>query len=216
MNANVEPLATFESLEDPDYFYNYVTQLLDTNLPLGHNVLINSKQEIWVTVLLGLSQFMVFPPASGALSWKVFARKVEMVEKWMELIERASTRIVGLYTATGNLAEEVLTKLLGLSCAFWVWDDHEDHEDVTYSPLYMKDKALRVMLVVVHAIGDSVTLTTAAPTDRRLWQTLRMFLVDCLDAVRDFASRAALNPSSIKLFNDAPSVGARFRCIKFF
>ncbi|KAG6832347.1 hypothetical protein H0H87_001811 [Tephrocybe sp. NHM501043] len=202
MNTNnVQPLATFESLEDPDYFYNYVTQLLDKNLPLDYNELITSKQEIWVTVLLGLSQFMVFPSGSGALSWKVFARKVEMVEKWMELIERASTRIVGLYSESGNLAEEVLTKLLGLSCTFWVWEGHDDHDDATYTPLYMKDKALKVILIVVRVLGDGVS--TTAPTDRRLWQTLRMFLVECLDMVRDFASRPTnLNSSSVKFFKD--------------
>ncbi|KNZ76453.1 Serine/threonine-protein kinase atr [Termitomyces sp. J132] len=202
MNTNnVQPLATFENLEDPDYFYNYVTQLLDTNLPLDYNELITSKQEIWVTVLLGLSQFMVFPQASETLSWTAFARKVEMVEKWMELIERASTRIVGLYSEPGNLAEEVLTKLLGLSCAFWAWDGHQNCDSATYTPLYMREKTLKVMLIVVRALGDSVT---TAPSDRRLWQTLRMFLVECLDVIRDFASGpATLTPSNVKFFKDA-------------
>lgn len=182
MNTNnVQPLSTLENLEDPDYFYNYVTQLLDTNLPLDYNELITSKQEIWVTVLLGLSQFMVFPPASETLSWKAFSRKVEMVGKWMELIERASSRIVGLYSEPGNLAEEILTKLLGLSCAFWAWDGHETRDDATYTPLYMREKTLKVMLTVVRALGDNVT---TAPSDRRLWQTLRIFLVECLDIIR--------------------------------
>ncbi|KAG6868123.1 hypothetical protein C0993_007327 [Termitomyces sp. T159_Od127] len=144
---------------------------------------------------------MVFPPASETLSWKAFARKVEMVGKWLELIERASGRIVGLYSEPGNLAEEVLTKLLGLSCAFWAWDDHETRDDATYTPFYMREKTLKVMLTVVLALGDNVT---TAPSDRRLWQTLRMFLVECLDIVRDFASSPTpLIPSSVKLFKDA-------------
>ncbi|KAF5387623.1 hypothetical protein D9615_000714 [Tricholomella constricta] len=194
--------ATLESLQDPDYFYNYVTQLLDENLPLHYTDLITSNQAIWVTVLLGLSHFMVFPPTSDALSWRVFARKVEMVEKWMELIERASTRIVGLYLETGNLAQEVLTKLLDLSCAFEAWDGHEDHTDASYTPLHMKGKALHVMLIVVRVLGDSISTTT--PSDRRLWQTLRMFLVECVDVIRDFASRpTTLTPTNIKFFKDA-------------
>ncbi|KAF8076761.1 hypothetical protein FPV67DRAFT_1472577 [Lyophyllum atratum] len=197
----VQPLATLESLQDPDYFYNYVTQLLDTNLPLDYTDLITSKQDIWVTVLLGLSHFMVFPPISEALSWRVFARKIEMVEKWMELIERASTRIVGLYLETGNLAHEVLTKLLDLCCAFEVWDSHEDHGDAAYTPIYMKEKALRVMLIVVRVLGENIS--TTAPSDRRLWQTLRMYLVECLDVIRDFASRpTTLTPINVKFFKD--------------
>ncbi|KAG6827760.1 hypothetical protein H0H93_015327, partial [Arthromyces matolae] len=180
---NVQPLATFENLEDPDYFYNYVTQLLDTNLPLNYTEPITLKQEIWVTVLLGLSQFMVFPPPSSTLSWAFFKRKVEMVEKWMELIERASTRIVGLYNEPGNLAEEVLTKLLGLACAFWVWDDHNARDDnESYSATYMREKAFRAILIVIRALGDNVA--TTAPSDRRLWQLLRMFLVECLDTLQ--------------------------------
>ncbi|KAG5733468.1 Serine/threonine-protein kinase atr, partial [Termitomyces sp. T112] len=144
---------------------------------------------------------MVFPQASETLLWTAFARKVEMVEKWMELIERASTRIVGLYSEPGNLAEEVLTKLLGLSCAFWAWDGHQNCDSATYTPLYMREKTLKVMLIVVRALGDSVT---TAPSDRRLWQTLRMFLVECLDVIRDFASGpATLTPSNVKFFKDA-------------
>ncbi|KAG6891314.1 hypothetical protein C0992_009195 [Termitomyces sp. T32_za158] len=139
---------------------------------------------------------MVFPPASETLSWKAFTRKVEMVGKWMELIERASSRIVGLYSEPGNLAEEILTKLLGLSCAFWAWDEHETRDDATYTPLYMREKALKVMLTVVRALGDNVT---TAQSDRRLWQTLRMFLVECLDIVRDLLR---LIPDSIRLLFD--------------
>lgn len=199
--AAVQPIETLESLQDPVHFYNYVTQLLDTNLPLGCNELITSKQDIWVTVLLGLSHFMVFPAISESLSWTVFTRKVEMVEKWMELVERASTRIVGLYLETGNLAHEVLTKLLDLRCAFEAWDGHEQHDDAGYTPLYMKEKALRVMLIVVRVLGDS-SLTTV-PSDRRLWQTLRMFMVECLDVIRDFASRpSTLTPTNVKFFKD--------------
>ncbi|KAG6812100.1 hypothetical protein H0H92_004400 [Tricholoma furcatifolium] len=195
MNAeNVQPLGPLKDLEDPDYFYNYVTRLLDTNLHLGHNETINSKQEIWVTVLLGLSQFMVFPPMTSTLSWKILSRRVEMVEKWMELVERASTRIVGLFTEPGNLAEEVLTKLLGLTCAFWAWNDNDDHDDATYTPQYMREKAMKVMLVVTRVLGDSSSTT---PADRRLWQTLRMFLVECLDTVRGFCG--PLNSMSYRL-----------------
>ncbi|KAG5654240.1 hypothetical protein H0H81_005927 [Sphagnurus paluster] len=233
---NVEPLATLESLQDPDQFYNYVTQLLDTNLPLHYTDLITSNQGIWVTVLLGLSHFMVFPQISHTLSWSVFTRKVEMAEKWMELIERASTRIVGLYLETENLAHEVLTKLLDLSCAFGAWDGHDDESETAYSPLYMKGKAVRVMLTVFRVLGDSMSVN--APSDRQLWRALRTFLIECIDVIRgeqlrfqsgwkslrtlvDFATRSnVLFPINIKFFKDAylsASVSAfhKFSVVKY-
>ncbi|KAG5648745.1 hypothetical protein DXG03_000092 [Asterophora parasitica] len=193
--------ATLENLQDPDSFYNYVNQLLDTNLPLHYTDLITSNQSIWVTVLLGLSRFMVFPPISDALPWSAFARKVEMAERWMELVERASTRIVGLYLETGNLAHEVLTKLLDVICAFDAWNSHEDYSNASHSPSHMKQKALRVMLVVARVLGNSIS--NIAPTDGRLWQTLRVFLVESIDVIRDYATRPSiLTPTNIRYFKD--------------
>lgn len=179
MDSPLRPLATLES-DKPEHVHAYITKLLDANLNSDTSARITSDQDTWVTVLSGITRFMFVSPPEGKAAWSTLGEKIDMIENSLEVIQRASARVDGLFFKAGHLAHQILTRLLDLSCVFEVWDSHEGNGGDACSPKFMRDKTVEVILVVVRSLGDSVSTPAM---DRPMWEILRLFLVEVLDVI---------------------------------
>lgn len=180
MESTLRPLATLQS-DKPEHVHAYITKLLHANLNTDTSGRITSDQDTWVTVLSGITGFMFVSLPDGKTSWSTLGEKIDMIENCMEVIQRASARVDGLFVRAGNLAHQILTRLLDLGCVFEVWDSNEEsHDDEGCTPRFMKEKGFQVMLVVLRALGDSVSTITM---EKQMWEFLRTFLVEVLDVI---------------------------------
>lgn len=179
MDYPLQPLATLRS-NKPEDVHAYIIKLLHAKLNNNTSNRITSDQETWVTVLSGITDFM-FVNLPDRAPWSTFREKIDMLENSMEVIQRASARVDGLFFRAGNLAHQLLTRLLDLGCVFEVWDSvEENHGDEGSTPLFMKGKAYEVMVVILRALGDSAS---TADVDPPMWQILRTFIVEIFDVI---------------------------------
>jgi len=164
----------------PEDVQAYLSKLLDAKLDDSSSRIISGQEE-WLAVLSGLMDFMIFPLPQN-VPWSAFQENIDMVQKSMEVIQRASKRVDGLFSGTGHIVHQLLTRLSYLYCVFEVWDTFEEsniHE--ACSPRFMKARAHEVMFEIIQILGNSISTTEINPA---MWQILQIFLVEILDVIK--------------------------------
>ncbi|KAJ7248463.1 hypothetical protein C8J57DRAFT_947425, partial [Mycena rebaudengoi] len=161
-----------------EFLHNLVTQNLDGHPDARISV---ANKEPWVTVITGLSeQFLASFPSADKVQWHVMHEKVRLAAASLDVIRRVTTRVEGIFSGPGDLAQKTFARLLNFCNVIEMWldVDFEPMEGLP-SPRDLADDGLQTTLLVLRSLGGAVV--HVAESNSPLWKTLRFILTECLD-----------------------------------
>jgi len=181
------PVPTFENVEgdaSPEQFLSFLRTLILENLDGDPSMRIPAaNKDTWVTVVVGLADhFLASFPSSNSVSWSAIHEKVNLVQVTLEVIQRVSSRVDGVFLGPGDLAQKVFTRLLNLCNVLEVWISIEVPKgDGVPTPLDLREHAFQVTVGLLRCLGGNVP--TAAGSDGPTWKILRNILTESLDVI---------------------------------
>src|ERR1700685_1785932 len=181
------PVPSFQNPDadtSPKQFLGFLRKLVADNLNSDPSIRIPaSNKETWITVINGLSDhFLASFPTSNVVSWSTMHEKLDLIEITLEIIQRVTGRVDGLYSGPGDAVKATFVRLLHLCSALDSWLDVAiPIEDGVPTPHRLREKAFRVAVDLLRHLGG---ITTSGGHSTPSWKTLRGILIECLDVAQ--------------------------------
>ena len=181
------PVPSFQNTDgdaSPKQFLSFLRNLIAQNLDGDPSIRIPaSEKDNWIPIIDGLSDhFLASFPTSNVVPWTAMHEKLGLIEITLEIIQRVTVRVDGLYSGPGDAAKKIFVRLLNLCNALDSWLDVDIViEDDMLTPLRLRERALGVAVDLLRHLGG---ITTGGEPNTPPWKILRSILIECLDVAQ--------------------------------
>lgn len=166
----------------PEGLLDFLRNLISKDLGGDPARRIPATEQDWVTVVIALTDsFLASFPTPDTVAWDGIRERIALVDAVLDLIHRVTERVDGIFTDPKRLADKLFVRLLDLCVVLEAWLEVDVSPlDVNLSPLALRTKANRVIIVILRSLGSSSLGTVS----EHLWKQLRRILIECLDIIR--------------------------------
>lgn len=177
------PIQTFQSTGDgpsPRALLNFLQNLISENLHDGRVEQIPNEKHTWVTVIAGLSDYLLSSfPSSREGAWTVLHEKITLVDTTLEVIHRVLSKVDGVWSDSGETAEKAVFRLIGICGVLDTRDDADmQEEEGVLSPRQLRERTFAGTLELIRYLGNVDHVTRGA--ESRSWETAREIITECV------------------------------------
>ena len=176
------PIQTFQSTGDgpsPRALLNFLQNLISENLHDGRVEQIPNEKHTWVTVIAGLSDYLLSSfPSSREGAWTVLHEKITLVDTTLEVIHRVLSKVDGVWSDSGETAEKAVFRLIGICGVLDTRDDADMQEEGVLSPRQLRERTFAGTLELIRYLGNVDHVTRGA--ESRSWETAREIITECV------------------------------------
>lgn len=176
-------------------FHDFLKSVLDDSLLQDTAERVPfEKREAWVVLVSGLSDhFLTGLPSLGFVDWDGMDEKVGFVLTTLEIIQRVSLRVQGVFCGNGDLAKSIFSRLLNMGCVLQLWVAAEvPRRDHIPSPETLRTATMQTINRVLWSLGGAngaLSASEGVEHGEIALETLRDVGKECLAQIAGQSSR---------------------------